>query len=59
MTYLRDRRIPIDQQGQYHPGGHMAAKLGQGTTAIAQAEQKIAYNLAQEYVNQERGKCNG
>lgn len=44
--------IPIDQQGQYHPGGHMAAKLGQGTTAIAQAEQKIAYNLAQEYVNQ-------
>ena len=44
--------IPIDQQGQYHPGGHMAARLGQGSTAIAQAEQKIAYNLAQEYVNQ-------
>ena len=49
---LNKAGIPIDQQGQYHPGGHMAASLGQGTTAIAQAEQKIAYNLAQEYVNQ-------
>lgn len=49
---LNKAGIPIDQQGQYHPGGHMAARLGQGTTAIAQAEQKIAYNLAQEYVNQ-------
>ena len=48
--------IPLDQQVSkdkgWHPGGHMAAKLGQGTTAIAQAEQKIAYNLAQEYAKQ-------
>lgn len=44
--------IPMAQQGQYHPGGHMAALQGTGTTAIAQAEQKIAYTLAQEYVNQ-------
>ena len=49
---LNKAGIPNSMQGQYHPGGHMAASLGQGTTAIAQAEQKIAYTLAQEYVNQ-------
>ena len=44
--------IPLDQQGQYHPGGHMATRMGQGLTAIANAEHSIASNLAQEYANQ-------
>ena len=49
---LNKAGIPDSMQGQYHPGGHMAASLGQGATAITSAEQKIAQDLAKEYINQ-------
>jgi len=47
--------IPLDQQGGttgWHPGGHMATRLGQGTTAINQQEAAIASQLSREWLNQ-------
>ena len=44
--------IPLDQQGQYHPGGHMAALQGTGTSAIQRTQANIANQLANEYVKQ-------
>lgn len=41
--------IPIDQQGEYHPGGHMAALQGKGLSAIRRAETDIASKLAGEW----------
>jgi hypothetical protein len=44
--------IPVSQQGQYHPGGHMAASMGQGTTAINKQETEIASQLSREWLRQ-------
>lgn len=44
--------IPIDQQGEYHPGGHMAALQGKGLSAIQQAEASIVKQLSDEYAQQ-------
>jgi hypothetical protein len=44
--------IPLSQQGQYHPGGHMAALQGTGTSAIQRTQANIVNKLANEYVKQ-------
>ena len=44
--------IPQGQQGQYHPGGHMAASMGQGNTAIRKQETDIASQLSREWLRQ-------
>jgi hypothetical protein len=45
--------IPLSQQGQYHPGGHIAAGLGQGLTAIQKQENDIASKLSNEWTRQQ------
>lgn len=47
---LNKAGIPQDQQGQYDPTGHMAAKLGQGSTSIRQQEISIANQLSDEWL---------
>jgi hypothetical protein len=41
--------IPVDQQGQYHPGGHMAALQGTGIASIAKAENDIATEISKQW----------
>jgi len=41
--------IPLDQQGQYHPGGHMAASQNKGIASIAKAENDIATEISKEW----------
>lgn len=50
---LNTAGIPLSQQGQYHPGGHMAASMGQGLTAIQKQENDIASRLSNEWTRQQ------
>lgn len=49
--------VPADQQGEYHPGGHMAALQGRSTAKIESQEERIATQLATEFA--EKGTVNG
>lgn len=48
---LNKAGVPVSQQGEYHPGGHMAASMGRGNTTIRKAELEIADKLASEWMD--------